>query len=73
MFFMVVTVSLWLDQLINSTIGDLADFQMLYKITSIVTLIVSVQYLHTTASVTQIDDIVIGPMVDDGMSIINRF
>lgn len=40
-FFMAITVSLWIDQLLNSVIGDLADFQKLYKATSIVTLIVS--------------------------------
>jgi hypothetical protein len=38
---MVVTVSLWIDQLLNSVIGDLADFQKLYKVSSIVTLVVS--------------------------------
>lgn len=41
LFFTVVTVSLWIDQLLNSVIGDLADFQKLYKVSSIVTLAVS--------------------------------
>jgi hypothetical protein len=40
-FFVVVTVSLWIDQLLNSAIGDLAEFQMLYKAASIITLVVS--------------------------------
>jgi len=38
---MIVTVSLWVDQLMNSVIGDLADFQTLYKVTSFITLAVS--------------------------------
>lgn len=38
---MIVTVSLWIDQLMNSLIGDLADFQKLYKVTSFITLAVS--------------------------------
>jgi hypothetical protein len=38
---MIVTVSLWVDQLMNSLIGDLADFQKLYKVTSFITLAVS--------------------------------
>jgi len=41
LFFMVVTVSLWIDQLMNSVIGDLVDFLKLYKITSFITLAVS--------------------------------
>lgn len=41
LFFMVVTVSLWLDQLLNSVIGDQILFLTLYKVASIVTLIVS--------------------------------
>lgn len=39
LFFMVVTVSLWLDQLLNSVIGDQILFLTLYKVASIVTLI----------------------------------
>lgn len=38
---MIVTVSLWIDQLMNSVIGDLASFQRLYKVTSLITLAVS--------------------------------
>ncbi|KAF8912963.1 hypothetical protein CPB84DRAFT_1811945 [Gymnopilus junonius] len=38
LFFMIVTVSLWVDQLMNSVIGDLASFQKLYKVTSFITL-----------------------------------
>lgn len=41
LFFMVVTVSLWVDQLMNSVIGDLSNFQKLYKVTSFITLAVS--------------------------------
>ncbi|KAG6891388.1 hypothetical protein C0992_007611 [Termitomyces sp. T32_za158] len=40
MFFMAVTVSLWIDQLFNSAIGDLADFETLYKVSSFITLVV---------------------------------
>lgn len=41
LFFMAVTVCLWIDQLLNSVIGDLVDFLTLYKITSAITLAVS--------------------------------
>jgi len=47
LFFMVVTVSLWIDQLFNSTIGDLLDFQTFYKVTSFVTLVLLVPWLVT--------------------------
>lgn len=47
LFFMVVTVSLWVDQLMNSLIGDLADFQKLYKVTSFITLALLVPWLMT--------------------------
>jgi hypothetical protein len=40
LFFMVVTVSLWIDQLMNSAIGDLASFTVLYKVSSFITLAV---------------------------------
>jgi len=45
LFFMAVTVSLWIDQLMNSTIGDLATFTVLYKVTSFITLAVLVPWL----------------------------
>ncbi|KAG6837874.1 hypothetical protein H0H93_013027 [Arthromyces matolae] len=38
-FFMAVTVSLWIDQLLSSAIGDLASFVALYKVSSFVTLV----------------------------------
>lgn len=41
LFFMIVTVSLWIDQLMNNTIGDFATLQKLYKVTSMITLAVS--------------------------------
>jgi hypothetical protein len=47
LFFMLVTVSLWIDQLFNSTIGDLADFQTLYKVSSFITLVALVPWLMT--------------------------
>ncbi|TFK36809.1 hypothetical protein BDQ12DRAFT_685918 [Crucibulum laeve] len=47
LFFIVVTVSLWIDQLFNSTIGDLADFQTLYKVTSFITLGLLIPWLMT--------------------------
>ncbi|KAG6814043.1 hypothetical protein H0H92_003893 [Tricholoma furcatifolium] len=46
-FFMVVTVSLWLDQLFNSAIGDLVDFKTLYKVTSFITLMLLIPWLTT--------------------------
>ncbi|TEB39045.1 hypothetical protein FA13DRAFT_1725010 [Coprinellus micaceus] len=45
LFFMVVTVSLWIDQLMNSAIGDLASFTVLYKVSSFITLAVLVPWL----------------------------
>lgn len=68
LFFMIVTVSLWVDQLMNSVIGDLASFQKLYKVTSFITLAVRI-ILHL-----RIQNIsnsarpyisVVDPMVDD--------
>jgi len=47
LFFMIVTVSLWVDQLMNNLIGDLADFQKLYKVTSFITLALLVPWLMT--------------------------
>jgi hypothetical protein len=47
LFFMIVTVSLWVDQLMNSLIGDLADFQKLYKVTSFITLALLIPWLMT--------------------------
>ncbi|KAG6919586.1 hypothetical protein DXG01_004250 [Tephrocybe rancida] len=47
MFFMAVTVSLWIDQLFNSAIGDLADLKTLYKIASFVTLALLIPWLMT--------------------------
>lgn len=45
LFFMIVTVSLWIDQLMNSSIGDLASFTTLYKVSSFVTLAALVPWL----------------------------
>jgi hypothetical protein len=47
LFFMVVTVSLWVDQLMNNIIGDLGDFQKLFKVTSFITLALLVPWLMT--------------------------
>jgi len=47
LFFMAVTVCLWIDQLFNSVIGDLVDFQTLYKATSFITLVLLVPWLMT--------------------------
>ncbi|KAG6891070.1 hypothetical protein C0995_014159 [Termitomyces sp. Mi166 len=47
MFFMAVTVSLWIDRLFNSPIGDLVDFETLYKVTSFITLVLLVPWLMT--------------------------
>ncbi|KAG6844330.1 hypothetical protein H0H87_007688 [Tephrocybe sp. NHM501043] len=47
MFFMVVTVSLWIDQLFNSAIGDLVDFETLYKVSSFITLALLIPWLMT--------------------------
>ncbi|KAF8641210.1 hypothetical protein AX17_000844 [Amanita inopinata Kibby_2008] len=38
LFFMATTVSLWIDRLVNSAIGDLAQYRVLYKISSSITL-----------------------------------
>jgi len=46
-FFMVTTVSLWIDQLVNSPIGDLATFRKLYLATSAITLILLIPWLAT--------------------------
>lgn len=45
LFFMIVTVSLWIDQLFNSLIGDFADFAKLYKATSLVTLTLLIPWI----------------------------
>lgn len=65
LFFMVVTVSLWIDQLMNSLIGDLADFQTLYKVTSFITL--AVRNINFTEQLTLISLslLAVSPMVDD--------
>ena len=39
LYFMALTVSLWLDQLFNGAIGDLADFTKIYKASAFITLI----------------------------------
>lgn len=53
LFFMIVTVSLWVDQLMNSVIGDLASYQKLYKVASLITLAVSLcSYTSRNLSLT---------------------
>lgn len=47
LFFMMVTVSLWIDKLMNSIIGDLAEFQILYKVSSFITLALLIPWLMT--------------------------
>jgi len=47
LFFMVVTVSLWIDQLMNGIIGDLASFQILYRVSSFITLALLIPWLMT--------------------------
>jgi len=47
LFFMIITVSLWVDQLMNNVIGDLASFQKLYKVTSFITLALLIPWLMT--------------------------
>ncbi|PFH54763.1 hypothetical protein AMATHDRAFT_301 [Amanita thiersii Skay4041] len=46
-FFMAITVSLWVDRLVNSAIGDLADYQVLYKISSSIALSLLIPWLVT--------------------------
>ncbi|KAH9486641.1 hypothetical protein JR316_0000706 [Psilocybe cubensis] len=47
LFFMIVTVSLWVDQLLNSVIGDFATSLKLYKVTSFITLALLIPWLMT--------------------------
>jgi len=47
LFFMLATVSLWIDQLWNSPIGDKADFKTLYQVTAIITLVALIPWLMT--------------------------
>lgn len=62
---MIVTVSLWVDQLTNSVIGDLATSLKLYKVTSFLTLAVSLylapRFLFIYITILQ----VVGSMVND--------
>jgi len=46
-FFMAVTISLWIDQLMNSGIGDFASFLNLYKVSSFVTLVLLLPWFVT--------------------------
>lgn len=61
---MIVTVSLWVDQLLNSVIGDLASFQKLYKVTSFIILAVSCNNILSSISLTCLP-VALGAMVDD--------
>ncbi|PPQ63696.1 hypothetical protein CVT24_004276 [Panaeolus cyanescens] len=47
LFFIVVTVSLWLDSLMNREIGEKVDFLKLYKATSFITVVLLVPWLMT--------------------------
>jgi hypothetical protein len=46
-FFMAVTVGLWLDQLWNGSIGRLADLKRLYQIVFLITLVLLIPWLMT--------------------------
>jgi hypothetical protein len=46
-FFVVTTVALWLDQLLNSAIGDHATFLTIYKAGAIITLVLLVPWVLT--------------------------
>ena len=65
---MVVTVSLWIDQLMNSIIGDLTSFQILYKVSSFITLAVSfnLSFSRILNSDQIILLVVVDTLVDDG-------
>jgi len=67
LFFMVATVSLWIDQLMNSGIGDLVTFLTLYKVTSFVTLVVSIYLIFKCSLFTSIYA-AFDPLVDDRRS-----
>ena len=69
LFFILATVSLWLDQLLNSSIGDRVDFHTLYKTTSIITLVVSQIDVFECATFHINVYAVARPLVDDGMSL----
>jgi len=45
LFFILATVSLWLDQLITNSIGDRVSFRSLYKVSCITTLILLIPWL----------------------------
>jgi hypothetical protein len=47
LFFIVVTVALWLDQLLNSAIGDQATFLTIYKAGAIITLVFLIPWVLT--------------------------
>jgi hypothetical protein len=47
LFFIIVTVSLWLDRLWNHAIEDKTTYEKLYKITSIITLTLTIPWLAT--------------------------
>jgi len=59
---MFVTVSLWIDQLFNGAIGQLASLGTLYKVTSTITLVVSFQYSSAPMMLTPYS--ASDPMVD---------
>ncbi|KAK2461683.1 hypothetical protein APHAL10511_006146 [Amanita phalloides] len=46
-FFIATTVSLWVDRLVNSSIGDVATFRMLYLVSSGITLALLLPWLAT--------------------------
>jgi hypothetical protein len=46
-FFMATTVSLWIDRMVNTPIGELVSFRTLYMASSIITLILLVPWLTT--------------------------
>jgi hypothetical protein len=47
LYFIVVTVALWLDQLLNSSVGDKATFLTIYKAGAIITLVLLVPWVLT--------------------------
>jgi hypothetical protein len=68
LFFMFISVSLWLDQLFNGVIRQFVTLPVLYKVTSFITLVV--MFLSCGSKVIWVltSFAAVDSLVDDGMS-----